>query len=63
MSRGHAQQSRGDPQGRLGIETANEVEVQSGLNEGDMVVIGGRSGLQPGQEVKPKAHHMAAANQ
>ena len=38
----------------LGIETANEVEVRSGLNEGDLVVIGGRAGLQPGQEVQPK---------
>jgi RND family efflux transporter MFP subunit len=47
----------------LGIETANEVEIRSGLNEGDMVVIGSRSGLQPGQEVKPKLTDMAAAKQ
>ena len=38
----------------LGLETANKVEVRSGLNEGDMVVIGGRASLQPGQEVRPK---------
>jgi multidrug efflux pump subunit AcrA (membrane-fusion protein) len=39
---------------QLGLETADKVEVRSGLNEGDMVVIGGRSSLQPGQEVRPK---------
>ena len=44
----------------LGLETATEVEVQSGLNEGDLVVIGGRSSLQPGEEVKPKVTTMAA---
>jgi RND family efflux transporter MFP subunit len=38
----------------IGIETANHVEVRSGLNEGDIVVLSGRAGLQPGQEVRPK---------
>jgi RND family efflux transporter MFP subunit len=47
----------------LGIETADKVEVRSGLNEGDMVVVGSRSGLQPGQEVKPKLTNMAAEKQ
>ena len=37
----------------LGIETADEVEVHSGLREGDFVVIGNRSGLRGGQQVKP----------
>jgi multidrug efflux pump subunit AcrA (membrane-fusion protein) len=45
----------------LGIETASKVEVRSGLNEGDLVVIAGRSSLQPGQEVRPKVTTMAAA--
>ena len=45
----------------LGLETANKVEVRSGLNEGDMVVIGGRAGLQTGQEVRPKVTTMTAA--
>ena len=45
----------------LGIETASKVEVRSGLNEGDLVVIAGRSGLQPGEEVRPKVTTMAAA--
>jgi RND family efflux transporter MFP subunit len=47
----------------LGLETANRVEVRSGLNEGDLVVIGGRAGLQPGQEVRPKLTAIAAAKQ
>jgi RND family efflux transporter MFP subunit len=38
----------------LGMETANRVEVRSGLNEGDMVILSGRATLQPGQEVRPK---------
>jgi len=38
----------------VGMETANRVEVRSGLNEGDMVVLSGRASLLAGQEVKPK---------
>lgn len=44
----------------LGLQTADEVEVRSGLNEGDLVVIAGRAGLQAGQEVKPKITTMSA---
>ena len=47
----------------LGLETANKVEVRSGLNEGDLVVIGGRAALQSGQEVRPKLTAMTAAKQ
>jgi RND family efflux transporter MFP subunit len=43
---------------QLGVETADEVEVRSGLNEGDLIVTGGRAGLQPGQEVQPKITSM-----
>jgi multidrug efflux pump subunit AcrA (membrane-fusion protein) len=39
---------------QLGLETANRIEVRSGLNEGDMVVLTGRASLQPGQEIRPK---------
>jgi hypothetical protein len=39
------------------------VEIRSGLKEGDLVVVGSRSGLQPGQEVKPKITAMAASSQ
>ena len=44
----------------LGIETANQVEIRSGLNEGDSVVLSGRAALQPGQEVRPKVTAMTA---
>jgi RND family efflux transporter MFP subunit len=44
----------------LGLESSNNVEVRSGLNEGDSVVLSGRSGLQPGQEVRPKVTTMSA---
>jgi RND family efflux transporter MFP subunit len=46
-----------------GLESSDKVEVKSGLNEGDLVVIAGRSGLQVGEEVKPKVTMMAAAKQ
>jgi hypothetical protein len=42
-----------------GLESADKVEVTSGLNEGDMVVIAGRARLQPGEEVKPKLAALA----
>ena len=45
----------------LGLETANRVEIRSGLNDGDMVVLTGRSSLKAGQEVRPKVTAMAAA--
>jgi RND family efflux transporter MFP subunit len=47
----------------LGLETADKVEVRSGLNEGDMVVVGGRSSLQPGEEVRPKQVTMTPSKQ
>jgi RND family efflux transporter MFP subunit len=37
-----------------GIETADDVEILSGLNDGDVVVVGDRSSLKPGQVVTPK---------
>jgi len=45
----------------LGLETANKVEVLSGLKEGDLVVIGERSSLQAGQKVQPKVTTMGGA--
>ncbi|MGD0252654.1 MAG: efflux RND transporter periplasmic adaptor subunit [Verrucomicrobiota bacterium] len=39
---------------KLGLETPDKYEVLSGLNEGDLVVIGNRSGFQAGQKVEPK---------
>ena len=38
----------------LGMETPEKYEVVSGLNEGDLVVIGNRAQFQPGQKVEPK---------
>jgi membrane fusion protein (multidrug efflux system) len=45
----------------LGLETADKVEVRSGLKVGDMVVIGGRASLQPGEEVRPKVITLTAS--
>jgi hypothetical protein len=42
------------------VETANLVEVLSGLKEGDLVVIGSRASLEAGQQVKPKITSMVA---
>ncbi len=39
---------------KLGIEGVHSLEVVSGLNEGDRVVIGSRSQFQPGDHVTPK---------
>lgn len=47
----------------LGLETAQSVEVRSGLNDGDMVVLSGRAGLQSGEEVRPKVTDMRASAQ
>ncbi|MBV8844077.1 MAG: efflux RND transporter periplasmic adaptor subunit [Bryobacterales bacterium] len=38
----------------LGIQTANDAEVLSGLKEGDLIVVSDRSGLKAGQQVQPK---------
>lgn len=38
----------------LGIQTSTDAEAVSGLSEGDMVVVGDRSGLKPGEDVHPQ---------
>jgi RND family efflux transporter MFP subunit len=38
----------------LGIQTANDAEVLSGLEDGELVVVSDRSGLRAGEEVRPK---------
>lgn len=38
----------------LGIQTASEAEVLAGLRDREMVVVSDRSGLKPGEEVRPK---------
>jgi RND family efflux transporter MFP subunit len=47
----------------IGLESPDKVEVKSGLNDGDLVVIAGRGGLQAGDEVKPKITAMTAAKE
>jgi RND family efflux transporter MFP subunit len=39
---------------QTGLETPNRVEIVSGLQQGDLVFIGNRSGVHPGQLVKPE---------
>jgi RND family efflux transporter MFP subunit len=48
---------------QLGLQTSTKVEIRSGLKEGDLVVVGSRSGLQSGQAAKPKITAMAASAQ
>jgi hypothetical protein len=42
----------------LGIQTAADAEVISGLQEGETIVVSDRSGLKPGEEVRPKVIDM-----
>jgi RND family efflux transporter MFP subunit len=42
----------------LGLETATEAEVVSGLVEGESVIVSDRSGLKPGQHVRPQIVEM-----
>lgn len=39
---------------QIGIEASDQLEILSGLNEGELVVVGNRSQLQPGMAVQPK---------
>jgi len=39
----------------LGVQTADHVEVTSGLHEGEKIVVSDRSGLKAGQTVRPQA--------
>jgi multidrug efflux pump subunit AcrA (membrane-fusion protein) len=45
----------------LGIETARQIEIQSGdLKDGDDVVVGSRAGLKDGNKVQPKVIRLAS---
>ena len=46
---------------KLGLQTSTKVEILSGLQAGEMVVIGNRAGLQPGQQVRPRLTTMSTA--
>ena len=39
---------------RTGLETPDLIEIASGLHEHELVLIGSRNGLQPGQRVDAK---------
>lgn len=43
-----------------GLQTAGHIEIRSGLTPGDLVVIGNRSQLRPGEPVKPRVTEMIA---
>jgi RND family efflux transporter MFP subunit len=47
----------------LGLETADKYEILCGLHEGDLVVIGNRSGMQAGQRVAPKLIQLSMADE
>jgi RND family efflux transporter MFP subunit len=38
----------------IGIQTTAKIEVRTGLEQGEMVVVGNRTELKPGQKVEPK---------
>jgi RND family efflux transporter MFP subunit len=40
---------------QIGIETARQVEIRQGVNEGDMLIAGRRTSLKDGDHVKPVA--------
>ncbi len=44
---------------RIGLETATKLEMLSGVKEGDMVMIGSRTQVKPGQKVEPKPMKLA----
>jgi RND family efflux transporter MFP subunit len=39
---------------QLGLQTASDAEIASGLNPGEQVVVSDRSGLKPGEKVHPQ---------
>jgi RND family efflux transporter MFP subunit len=47
---------------QIGLETVDAAEVTSGLGEGDLVVVGTRSQLRPGETVQPKVAPPAAGS-
>ncbi len=39
---------------QVGLETASDAEIMSGLNPGEEVVVSDRSGLKAGEKVRPQ---------
>lgn len=44
---------------KCGVETASRMEIVSGLEENDLVVVGGRNRVLPGEKVEPKLSQAA----
>ena len=47
---------------KLGLQTPEKTEVLSGLEPGEMVIVGSRSGIQPGQKVTAKLIELTPAD-
>jgi hypothetical protein len=47
----------------IGLETADSAEIKSGLHQGELVVVGNRAGLLPGQKVSAKLVTLTAQNE
>ncbi|MEO7027928.1 MAG: efflux RND transporter periplasmic adaptor subunit [Acidobacteriaceae bacterium] len=47
---------------RVGVSTANRVEILSGLNDGDKVIVANLATFQPGEAVTPKRRSMGDLN-
>jgi RND family efflux transporter MFP subunit len=47
----------------IGMETADRIEIKSGLSEGDVVVVGSRAQLKPGTMVTPKLVEAASSGE
>jgi RND family efflux transporter MFP subunit len=45
---------------RLGITTANRIEILSGVSEGDKVIVANLASFQPGESVTPKLRSIAS---
>jgi RND family efflux transporter MFP subunit len=46
---------------KLGLQTADKIEIRAGLKQGELVVVGRSSGLESGQAVRPKVTTASAA--
>jgi RND family efflux transporter MFP subunit len=47
----------------LGLETPDSYEVSSGVQEGDLVIVGNRAAFQAGQKVEPKLIQLSMRNE
>jgi hypothetical protein len=46
----------------LGVTTANQAEILSGLRDGEQVIIANQASFQPGELVTPKPSALASIN-